>query len=361
MSTQTKFILKNVIRVITLLFAVSVITFALATMAPIDPVEAYAGSENHLPQEQLDQIAEKWGWAKPPIERYLSWIGGVLTGDWGVSVIYHRPVIEVVGERFLTSLALMGTAWILSGILGFVLGILCGLYQNSWADRLIKGFCLVLAAAPTFWLALLALMCFSVFLGWFPTGLAAPAGMRAEDVTLGRRLHHLFLPALVLSVTGIAQITLQTREKTIEEIGISMREFERIAVLSSVDRRWMDHIDAMDQLREGIGLRAYGQRDPIVEYKHEGYAMFEDMIRAIQEETTRRLYLFRVQQNEPLKREKVAKVTSTGAGGDGTVRREPIKKKIKVGRNDPCPCGSGKKYKNCCLDKDMAAGKNVQS
>ncbi len=216
MSAQTRFILKNVIRAITLLFAVSVITFALATMAPIDPVEAYAGSENHLPQEQLDQIAAKWGFDLPPHQRYLNWISGVLTGDWGVSVIYHRPVLEVVGERFLTSLALMGTAWIISGVLGFILGIVCGLYQNSWADRLIKGFCLVLAAAPTFWLALLALMFFSVFLGWFPTGLAAPAGMRAEDVTLAMRLHHLFLPALVLSVTGIAQITLQTREKTIE-------------------------------------------------------------------------------------------------------------------------------------------------
>ena len=216
MSPQTRFILKNVIRVITLLFAVSVITFALATMAPIDPVEAYAGSENHLPQEQLDLIAEKWGFDQPPIQRYLNWIGGVLTGDWGISVIYHRPVIDVVGERFLTSLALMGTAWVLSGVLGFVLGVLCGLYQNSWADRLIKGFCLVLAAAPTFWLALLALMFFSVYLGWFPTGLAAPVGMRSEDVTLAMRLHHLFLPALVLSVTGIAQITLQTREKTIE-------------------------------------------------------------------------------------------------------------------------------------------------
>ena len=90
-------------------------------------------------QEQLDLIAEKWGWDQPPVQRYLNWIGGVLTGDWGVSVIYHRPVLDVVGERFLTSLALMGTAWILSGVLGFVLGIVCGLRQNSWADRIIKG------------------------------------------------------------------------------------------------------------------------------------------------------------------------------------------------------------------------------
>ena len=140
-----------------------------------------------------------------------------------------------------------------------------------------------------------------------------------------------------------------------------MREAERVIMLRVVDEYWMDQIDAMQDLRQGIVLRAYGQNDPVVEYKREGYAMFEDMIRAIQEETTRRMFLFRIQKNEPLKREKVAKVTATGAGDDKSVRREPLKKKVKVGRNDPCPCGSGKKYKNCCLDKDMAAGKNVQS
>jgi preprotein translocase subunit SecA len=140
-----------------------------------------------------------------------------------------------------------------------------------------------------------------------------------------------------------------------------MREAERVIMLRVVDEYWMDQIDAMQDLRQGIVLRAYGQNDPVVEYKREGYAMFEDMIRAIQEETTRRMFLFRIQKNEPLKREKVAKVTAAGAGDDKTVRREPMKKKVKVGRNDPCPCGSGKKYKNCCLDKDMAAGKNIQS
>ena len=140
-----------------------------------------------------------------------------------------------------------------------------------------------------------------------------------------------------------------------------MREAERVITLRVVDEYWMDQIDAMQDLRQGIVLRAYGQSDPVVEYKREGYAMFENMIRAIQEETTRRMFLFRIQKNEPLKREKVAKVTAAGAGDDKSVKREPMKKKIKVGRNDPCPCGSGKKYKNCCLDKDMAAGKNVQS
>lgn len=216
MSPRAKFLLKNAIRMVTLLFAVSVISFTLANLAPIDPVSAYAGSENHLSQEQLDAIAEHWGFNDPPVVRYMDWMGGVLTGDWGTSVIFQRPVLEVIGERFLTSLALMGTAWIISGVLGFVLGVICGMKQDTVGDRLIKSFCLVLAAAPTFWLALLALVFFSVYLGWFPMGLAAPAGVLASDVTIGDRLWHLFLPALVLSVTGIASITLQTREKTIE-------------------------------------------------------------------------------------------------------------------------------------------------
>ncbi|MDD6024741.1 MAG: preprotein translocase subunit SecA [Oscillospiraceae bacterium] len=140
-----------------------------------------------------------------------------------------------------------------------------------------------------------------------------------------------------------------------------MREAERVVTLRVVDEYWMDQIDAMQDLRQGIVLRAYGQNDPLVEYKREGFAMFEAMNRAIQEETTRRMFLLRIQQNEAPKREKVAKVTATGGGDDKTVRREPVKKKVKVGRNDPCPCGSGKKYKNCCLDKDMAAGKQIQS
>lgn len=216
MSPQLKFVLKNLVRMMTLLLAVSAITFALANLAPVDPVEAYAGSENHLSQEQLDAIAEHWGFDDPPVQRYVGWLGDLVRGDWGISVIYQRPVLQVLGERSLTSLALMGTAWVLSGVLGFALGVVSGLHQGSWGDRVIKAVCVVLAAAPTFWLGLLALSLFSIALGWFPAGGAVPRGMLAEDVTVLQRIHHLILPALVLSVSGIASITLQTREKTIQ-------------------------------------------------------------------------------------------------------------------------------------------------
>ena len=127
-----------------------------------------------------------------------------------------------------------------------------------------------------------------------------------------------------------------------------MRELERVMMLRVVDEYWMDNIDAMQELRQGIGLRAYGQNDPVVEYKREGYEMFERMIAAIQEETLRRIFLARVQVGSTVKRERVAKVTGESAGADGTVKKQPVKKGQKVGRNDPCPCGSGKKYKKCC-------------
>ena len=131
----------------------------------------------------------------------------------------------------------------------------------------------------------------------------------------------------------------------------TMRELERVITLRVVDEYWMDNIDAMTDLRQGISLRSYGQVDPVVEYKREGYAMFEGMINAIKEETVRRLFAVRIRSDKDMERKKVATVTGTG-GGDKTVKRQPVKK-VKIGRNDPCPCGSGLKYKKCCRDKDL--------
>jgi len=129
-----------------------------------------------------------------------------------------------------------------------------------------------------------------------------------------------------------------------------MRELERVIMLRVVDEYWMDQIDAMNELKQGIGLRAYGQNDPVVEYKREGFEMFEQMIAAIQEETLRRLFLVRLRKNEEVKRERVAKITAESAGGDGSVAKQPVKKVVKIGRNDPCPCGSGLKWKKCTCE-----------
>ena len=127
----------------------------------------------------------------------------------------------------------------------------------------------------------------------------------------------------------------------------AMRELERVILLRVVDEYWMEHIDAMNELKQGIHLRAYGQSDPKVEYKREGFDMFEQMIAAIQEETVRRLFTVRIKTNEELKRERVARITGQSGGTDGTVKKQPVKKTAKIGRNDPCPCGSGLKWKKC--------------
>ncbi|MBM6694689.1 preprotein translocase subunit SecA [Pseudoflavonifractor capillosus] len=130
-----------------------------------------------------------------------------------------------------------------------------------------------------------------------------------------------------------------------------MGELERVILLRVVDEYWMDHIDAMTELRQGIGLRAYGQSDPVVEYKREGYDMFEEMIAAIQEETLRRLYSARIRTNQGIQRQRVAKVTGESGGSDKTVTQQPTKKTVKIGRNDPCPCGSGLKWKKCTCEQ----------
>ena len=127
-----------------------------------------------------------------------------------------------------------------------------------------------------------------------------------------------------------------------------MRELERVILLRVVDEYWMDHIDAMDDLKQGIRLRAYANTDPIVAYKQESLSMFEEMIAAIQAETVRRLFSVRLRKDEEVKRERVAKATVENVGGDGTTPKKQPRKVTKIGRNDPCPCGSGKKSKNCC-------------
>ena len=127
-----------------------------------------------------------------------------------------------------------------------------------------------------------------------------------------------------------------------------MREFERVVLLRNVDMKWMEHIDAMDELRKGIYLRSYGQRDPVVEYRFEGFNMFDEMVEAIREDTTRMLLTMELKTDEQPKREQVAKPTGeAGAGDAAPAKKQPVKKAVKIGRNDPCPCGSGLKWKKC--------------
>lgn len=150
---------------------------------------------------------------------------------------------------------------------------------------------------------------------------------------------------LVEKIQKLARHYYELKEADITEHGVDMRELERVVLLRVVDQKWMDHIDAMDQLRQGIGLRAIGQRDPVVEYKFEGYDMFEQMIASIREDAIS--MLFRVNVERVPQREQVAKPTVASHGDDEPAAKQPAKTDKKVGRNDPCPCGSGKKYKHC--------------
>jgi preprotein translocase subunit SecA len=170
-----------------------------------------------------------------------------------------------------------------------------------------------------------------------------PGDVKATFDSLKQFIRDAFKDALIERSVSFYE----EREKMITDAGIDMREFERVALLGAVDRRWMDHIDAMDQLRDGIGLRAYGHKNPIVEYKIEGFEMFEEMIRMIQEDTLRRLYMAVLVR--PPERKEVATPVAATHGSESTASpKKPAKAGEKVGRNAPCPCGSGKKYKECC-------------
>lgn len=193
----------------------------------MDPVQAYIGSETvTVSPEQRKNIEEFWGLHESKPKQFANWAKAIVQGNLGQSLIYRKPVGEVIGERFKASLALMGASWVFSGVLGFILGVIAGMKQDSIWDRIIKAYCFLLASTPAFWLGLVLLMIFSVWLGWLPIGLAGPAGVLTEDISFGDRITHILLPALTLSIIGISSVTLHTREKLIDVLN---SEFVRYA------------------------------------------------------------------------------------------------------------------------------------
>ncbi|MFR3140529.1 MAG: ABC transporter permease [Lacrimispora saccharolytica] len=212
------FIGKNLIRILLLTICISMVTFALMKASPIDPLQANVGQAalGTMSQEQREKLEEYWGVNTPPIRQYLSWAGDFVRGDMGISLLYRQPVTEVIAVKLSNSLFLMITAWIISGVLGFLLGVVSGMNQGKFVDKLIRGYCLVVSSTPAFWLALLLLMIFSVWLQLFPIGLSVPIGVEASGVTFLDRVYHAVLPALTLSITGVSNIALHTREKMID-------------------------------------------------------------------------------------------------------------------------------------------------
>lgn len=209
---------RKFIRMLLLLITVSIVTFTLVSMSPIDPLQANVGQAalGAMSQEQKAKLEEYWGVNVPPVRRYLNWAGGFVRGDMGISLLYRQPVSQVIGVKLSNSLFLMVFAWLISGILGLVLGILAGVFRGTWADRIIKGYSLLISSTPVFWLALLLLLVFAVWLKVLPIGLSVPIGVESAGVTFLDRLRHAVLPAVTLSITGVAGVTLHTREKMID-------------------------------------------------------------------------------------------------------------------------------------------------
>ena len=215
---KRKNVLSETLRMIILLFLVSFLAFVLIVKSPIDPLVSYVGTESTLSQEAKEEIVEYWGLNDPLPERFATWLKNIIHGDMGTSITYKKPVAEVIKTRFAYSVVLMMLAWALSGILGFIVGIICGIRQGGIFDRGIKLFCLTVKSAPTFWLGLMFLVIFAVELGLFPIGMAVPMGKLASQVTIWDRLHHLILPVITLTVANISEIVLYTRQRVVEII-----------------------------------------------------------------------------------------------------------------------------------------------
>ena len=212
------FIGKKLIRMIFLLVAVSAAAFVLVSVSPIDPLQANVGQValGAMSAEQIEKLEAYWGVGVPVTERFVSWASDFFRGDMGVSLLYRQPVMDVIASKLQNSLWLMGMAWLISGVAGFSIGVFAGVKKDTWIDKLVKGYSLLIASTPAFWLALLLLMVFAVWLKVLPIGLSVPIGMESAGVTLTDKLTHAILPALTLSITGVSNIALHTREKMID-------------------------------------------------------------------------------------------------------------------------------------------------
>lgn len=218
----------RLVRLVLLLAAVAAASFSLMMASPVDPVQTYIGAETaKIGPEQRAQIAEAWGFDRPPVERFFTWLGHITQGDLGTSIVFNQPVAQVIGDRFAVSLALLAAAWLLSGILGFAMGVAAGLHRGRWIDRVLTWWSYTLASAPTFWVGLLLLYVFAVWLQLAPACCAAPIGVLAADVTLLQRLEHLLLPAITLSLVGVAPIVMHTRQAVIDLLGSEHITFAR--------------------------------------------------------------------------------------------------------------------------------------
>lgn len=232
-------LLRAILRQIALLSVVALLMFLLMKASPVDPVAAYLGPAlSHVSPEQTAQIRAAWGIDQPVWQQAWAWAGQLISGNAGYSTSHAAPVSEVLAARLPASLLLTGLAWLLSGLLGMALGLLAAAREGSFCDRAIRVYCYLLAATPTFWLAVLLLSLFSVTLGLTPICCAGPVGVPPDQVSAGQRLHHLALPLLCLTLFGVAQIALHSRARLLEVLRSDYVRLARAQGAGSFDILW---------------------------------------------------------------------------------------------------------------------------
>ena len=209
-----KFIRNKTIHFIVLMIAVAIFSFILLDLSPIDPVNAYL---QNVPVSSTQRAALEsyWGVGQPMYVKVWNWLINLLQGNLGTSLIYRIPVIDVILEKFQASIVLMFLSWLISGIFGFLLGVIAGKNKDTWIDKIIKVYSYILQSAPSFWIGLVILIIFGVELGWFPIGLGTPIGTLSNDVSIWDWISSLILPTLTLSLVGVASIALYTRNELV--------------------------------------------------------------------------------------------------------------------------------------------------
>lgn len=212
------FLLKNLVRFILLVFCVSAAAFFLVSISPLDPLKTNVGQAalGSMSEEQIQKLETYWGVDIPPVKRFLEWGKDFITGDMGISLLYRQPVEKIIWTKLSNSILLFVFSWVFSGVIGTVFGILAGMKQGEWIDKIICGYSILISSTPVFWIALIFLMIFAVWFPILPIGFSVPIGVEAGDVTIFARIYHAVLPAVTLSITGVSGIILHTRKKMIE-------------------------------------------------------------------------------------------------------------------------------------------------
>lgn len=214
---MAKRIAKEIFLFLLLILAVSFISFLLLDLSPIDPIASFARARSvGLSPEAKQELIKVWGLDQPLIARYFSWLVNLVRGDLGISNIYGRKVIDIIGEGFSRSILLMAIAWIFQGIIGIWLGIVAGANQGKIKDKIIKAYAIIFASTPSFWVGILLIIVFSLKLKLFPSSMGSPVGVLREDITLADSFKHLVLPALTLVLVGVSNLILHTRSKVID-------------------------------------------------------------------------------------------------------------------------------------------------